>query len=81
VYEYYQRPEAWSVAPGAVSALKRLRASGVRLAVVSNFDTRLVPLMDGLGLTPLFDEIVVSAEVGGGAGGQGILGFGAGRLI
>ena len=63
IYGYYERPEAWSITPGAVEALRRLRAAGVRLAVVSNFDTRLRPLLDRLGLTDLFDEIVVSAEV------------------
>ena len=49
--------------PGAVEALQRLRSAGVRLAVVSNFDTRLRPLLDSLNLTDLFDEIIVSAEV------------------
>ena len=63
IYEYYERPEAWSVTPGAVEALGRLRSAGVRLAVVSNFDTRLRPLLDSLNLTDLFDEIIVSAEV------------------
>ena len=71
IYEYYQRPEAWTVTPGAVSALQRLRKHGVLLAVVSNFDTRLRPLLDNLNLTHLFDEIVVSAEVGRGKGFKG----------
>ncbi len=39
-------------------------AAGLKLAVVSNFDTRLRPLLDALELSPLFDTIVVSAEVG-----------------
>lgn len=64
LYQEFQRPEAWRVAPGAHAALACLRSAGVRLAVVSNFDTRLRPILDGLGLSPLFDEVVVSAEVG-----------------
>lgn len=64
IYHYYQRPEAWFVAPGAVTALQRLRLNGVKLAVVSNFDTRLRPLLRGLNVDHLFDTIVVSAEVG-----------------
>ena len=31
--------------------------------MVSNFDTRLRPLLEALELAPLFDTIVVSAEV------------------
>lgn len=63
VYDYYARKEAWKVAPGAENALRRLRATGVKLAIVSNFDTRLRPLLDDMELTPLFDAVVVSADV------------------
>lgn len=38
--------------------------AGIKTCVVSNFDTRLRPIMDGLGLSRLFDAIVISAEVG-----------------
>ncbi|KAK3250943.1 hypothetical protein CYMTET_39703 [Cymbomonas tetramitiformis] len=64
LYQHYADPEAWQVATGAVSALQKLRNSGVRLAVVSNFDTRLRPLLQSLNVDILFDAIVVSAEVG-----------------
>jgi REG-2-like HAD superfamily hydrolase len=64
VYAYYERPEAWTLAPGAAAALTRLRQAGVRTAVVSNFDLRLRPILASLGCLPLFDEVVVSAEVG-----------------
>ncbi|WIA10592.1 hypothetical protein OEZ85_010775 [Tetradesmus obliquus] len=64
VYEYYEQPEAWELAPGAVQALSKLRAAGVRLAVVSNFDTRLRPILAALNVDSLFDAVVVSAEVG-----------------
>jgi FMN phosphatase YigB (HAD superfamily) len=61
VYQYFSQPEAWRVAPGAANALQRLRAAGVATAVVSNFDTRLRPLLRSLGLAHLFDAIIVSA--------------------
>lgn len=64
VYDYYVQPGAWTLAPGAVAALSKLKAAGVRLAVVSNFDTRLRPILSHLGVEGLFDAIVVSAEVG-----------------
>lgn len=37
---------------------------GIKLAVVSNFDTRLKPILKGLGVLDLFHGVVVSAEVG-----------------
>ncbi|KAK9833446.1 hypothetical protein WJX81_006300 [Elliptochloris bilobata] len=64
IYNHYAAAEAWSVAPGAPAALASLRRAGVSTAVVSNFDTRLRPLLGLLGLEQLFDAIVVSAEVG-----------------
>lgn len=64
VYEYYVQRQAWALAPGAVPALRRLKAAGVRLAVVSNFDTRLRPILAALAVDDLFDAVVVSAEVG-----------------
>lgn len=35
--------------------------TGIKRAVVSNFDTRLRPILDGLGLSELFDVVIVSA--------------------
>ncbi|KAI8474047.1 MAG: HAD-like domain-containing protein [Monoraphidium minutum] len=64
VYSYYSDAAAWRLAPGAAAALARLRGAGVKLAVCSNFDTRLRPVLAGLGVDSLFDAIVVSAEVG-----------------
>ena len=64
LFAHYGRADAWRVAPGAPDALRRLRAAGVRLAVVSNWDTRLRPLLDDLALSPLFDALIVSAELG-----------------
>ena len=38
--------------------------AGIKLAVVSNFDTRLRPLLASLGILHLFDAVVISAEIG-----------------
>jgi REG-2-like HAD superfamily hydrolase len=64
LYQYYVQPSAWALTPGALPALQKLRAAGVRLAVVSNFDTRLRPILSALGVDHMFDQVVVSAEVG-----------------
>ena len=40
-----------------------LRKAGVKVAVVSNFDTRLRPLLKALKCDHWFDAVAVSAEV------------------
>eukprot|EP00887_Chlorella_sp_A99_P004694 scaffold4.g4694.t1 len=58
IYEYYARGEAWTLAPGAVACLQRMRDAGMRIALVSNFDTRLRRIMAEMGLNRLFDAVV-----------------------
>jgi FMN phosphatase YigB (HAD superfamily) len=48
IYDYYARREAWTLAPGSRECLKSLREMGVKLAIVSNFDTRLRPLLEDM---------------------------------
>ena len=50
--------------PDVMPALHALRARGLRLAIVSNWDESLNSHCDDLGLTPLFDTIVGSLYVG-----------------
>jgi FMN phosphatase YigB (HAD superfamily) len=45
IYQYYERSEAWTLAPGVLAAVDRVRAAGVKVCVVSNFDSRLRPLL------------------------------------
>ncbi|KAI8562476.1 hypothetical protein RHMOL_Rhmol03G0039500 [Rhododendron molle] len=55
---------AWHLCdPDAEKVFKALRTSGVKLAVVSNFDTRLRPLLRALNCDHWFDAVAVSAEV------------------
>ncbi|KAK9917585.1 hypothetical protein WJX75_006082 [Coccomyxa subellipsoidea] len=64
LYLHYQQPSAWKLAPGALTALTHIRSSGIKLAVVSNFDTRLRPLLTAMGAAEAFDALIISAEVG-----------------
>jgi putative hydrolase of the HAD superfamily len=64
LYAHYATAAAWRVLPGVHGVLANLRARGLRLAVVSNFDGRLGPLLDGLGLRPLVDAVIVSSRAG-----------------
>jgi putative hydrolase of the HAD superfamily len=49
---------------GAPEALRELRALGLRLVVVSNWDVSLHERLSETGLAPLLDGAVASAEVG-----------------
>jgi putative hydrolase of the HAD superfamily len=52
--------DAWKVYPDVVPALQGLREDGVRLGVVSNWDSRLPTLLEELGLTEYFEALGVS---------------------
>ena len=64
LYAHYASAPAWRVFPEVPDVLAALRERGLRLAVVSNFDSRLPPLLDRLGLAPFFDAVVCSGSVG-----------------
>ncbi|KAL8248499.1 hypothetical protein R6Q59_005367 [Mikania micrantha] len=64
VYEYYANGDAWHLPTGAYKTLLILKESGVKLAVVSNFDTRLRKLLQDLDIIDLFDAVIISSEVG-----------------
>jgi putative hydrolase of the HAD superfamily len=51
---------AWQVYPDVPPALDALREAGVRLGVVSNWDSRLPGLLEDLGLAPYFETLGVS---------------------
>jgi putative hydrolase of the HAD superfamily len=52
------------VYPDVRPALERLRARGTRLVVVSNWDVSLHDRLRELGLSPMLDGAITSAEVG-----------------
>jgi putative hydrolase of the HAD superfamily len=64
LFAHYARAGAWRIAPGARSLLRGLRARGIRVAVVSNFDSRIGGILDGLGLAQFLDAIVFSSAAG-----------------
>ena len=60
----FSDPSVWSVFPEVPATLKELRALGMRLGVISNWDSRLQAILEHTGLSAAFDTIVVSCEVG-----------------
>jgi putative hydrolase of the HAD superfamily len=64
VYDEFGKPERWRPYPDVVPAVRAMRAAGVRTGIISNWDTRLPSLIEGLGLGALFDAVISSADVG-----------------
>jgi putative hydrolase of the HAD superfamily len=64
LYERFEQPSAWRVYDDVMPALRQLGARGLTLAVISNWDSRLRPLLTRLGLAPRFQGIFISAEIG-----------------
>ncbi len=61
---HFREEGHWALDPDALPVLETLRAAGLRLAIVSNWDSSLPPLLERLGLAAAVDEVVVSALVG-----------------
>lgn len=64
LFEYFATAEPWQVYADVAEHLQRWRSAGLKLAVVSNFDQRLLRLLEHLELSPLLDAVVVSSQVG-----------------
>lgn len=64
LYERFRGPSAWKLAPGAVLTFQALKAWGLRLGLLSNWDERLEDLLGGLGIIEYFDHRVISCQVG-----------------
>ncbi len=66
--------------PDTLPALEAWRRRGLRLGVVSNAVPSFREAIDRLGLTPYFDTIIISAEVGLAKPDPAIFGLGLARL-
>ncbi|XP_017634888.1 uncharacterized protein LOC108476999 isoform X2 [Gossypium arboreum] len=64
VYEHYGNGYAWRLPDGASETIWLLKNAGVKVAVVSNFDTRLRKVLKELNVIDLFDAVIISSEVG-----------------
>ena len=64
LFAYFAEPRAWSLYPEVLDTLTALKQRGLRLSVISNFDSRLVQILHGLGAGSFFDHILVSSRIG-----------------
>lgn len=64
LYQHYARGSAWECFPEVPAVLKALRAGGRKLAVVSNFDSRLPGILQDLGIRDQMDAVIYSSGAG-----------------
>lgn len=64
VYDEFGRADRWRPYDDVVPAFERLREQGHRIGVISNWDGRLVKILDGLGIGEMLDTVISSADVG-----------------
>ena len=64
LFEHFADPALWRLYPEVPDCLRRWRERGLRLAVVSNFDSRLPGLLEGLGVAEHLHTVVVSSSAG-----------------
>ncbi len=64
LYDRFGQPIAWRVFDDVLPALNNLAAHGINLAVISNWDERLRPLLNSLGLHKYFETVIISCETG-----------------
>lgn len=64
VYDAFGDACRWRAYADVAPEFARLRASGVKVGIISNWDSRLERILFGLGLGDLVDTVVSSAAVG-----------------
>ena len=64
LYERFRAGAAWRVYDDVRPTLEALHQRGYRMAVISNWDHRLKPLLADLQLSEYFEAIVLSVDVG-----------------
>jgi putative hydrolase of the HAD superfamily len=64
VYRHFEDAAVWEVFPDVVPALSALCALGCSLGIISNFDSRVLGILEGLSLAPWFASVTLSSQVG-----------------
>jgi putative hydrolase of the HAD superfamily len=57
-------PDSWELYPDVQPTVRELRAAGLRLGIVSDWGSNLLPIIEGLGLAKELDFVLASGAVG-----------------
>jgi len=61
VFRAFEDHRSWRLFPETVSTLAQLKAQGLELGIISNFDSRLFTVLRGLGIADTFDTVTISS--------------------
>jgi putative hydrolase of the HAD superfamily len=65
LWDHFAQPHHWRLEPGSLEVLAHLARQGLQLGLASNFDSRLIGLVQALpDLRDLLDAVWVSSQVG-----------------
>lgn len=64
LYDRFARADVWRIFDDVLPVIDQLLARGIPLAVISNWDERLRPLMKELELERYFEFMAISCEIG-----------------
>lgn len=64
LYAHFATEKPWFIYPDVFPILNHWRDRQIELAVLSNFDSRLYPVLEHLGLAHYFSSVTISTEVG-----------------
>ena len=64
IFERFRGREFWRVYDDVAPALTELKRRGLKLGVISNFDSRLYDVLRACGLDRFFDSVHISTSVG-----------------
>jgi putative hydrolase of the HAD superfamily len=64
VYDKFKDSAGWILFPETLEVLDHLKTRGVKLGVISNFDSRVYTVMRSLEIFDFFDAITISSESG-----------------
>ncbi len=64
LYNLFRTSEAWRLDPDAARVLETLRNRGKKIGLITNYDSRVLDVLESLGIGRLFDAMAVSTRVG-----------------
>ncbi|GAB4217254.1 MAG: HAD family hydrolase [Synechococcales cyanobacterium] len=64
VYDLFAEAGVWELYPETLDVLQQIQRAGIPMGLISNFDSRLFPVIAALGLRDYFASITSSSSVG-----------------
>ena len=64
VYDTFRNSQGWMLFPETLEVLNELKGLGLKLGVISNFDSRAYTVLESLGIRHFFDAVTLSSEAG-----------------